>query len=230
MTPSEEKLMDASLESLLYRQVRLERELLVWRVLFAIVAAGAMIAAAWPQSEKEIRLASADGKNTVVLSAEGLSLQSGGRHLAELTFETVGDGSRQLALLKLNGELDVESGMISVGSPLKQRAAIRPDGFSLNQGGIVRAGVNPGALTLADPSGRTKAELIADDHGLTALSLIYDQKLIAQLASAGRFTVTNPPKRDSAGLVLNDFSADSKSRMITPSEDTTRGKAKDGRK
>jgi hypothetical protein len=124
--------MDPFLERVMHRQVRLERELLVWRVLFTIVAAGAVLAAASPQAQKEIRLASADGKNTVVLSVDGLSLQSVGRRLAELKFETVGDGSKQLALLKLNGEVHVESGIISVGSPLKQRAAIRPDGFSVN--------------------------------------------------------------------------------------------------
>lgn len=218
-----------SFERIARRQIRLERELFIWRLLVIIVAAGAMLAAASPQPEKEIRLASADGKDTIILSAEGLFMMSGGRRLAQLTFETVGDGSQQVALLKLNGQVNVESGIISVGSPLKQRAAVRADGFSLIQGGIVRAGISPGALTLADASGRTKAQLIADDQGLAELSLTYDQKLIAQLASAGRFNVTDPPKRDSAGLVLNDFGADFKSRLITPSEDTTRGKSKDGR-
>lgn len=218
-----------SLESVVRRQVRLERELFVWRLLIIIFAAGIMLAAAAPQPEREIRLVSADGKNTILLSAEGLTMQSGDKRLAQLTFETVGDGSQQAALLKLNGQLSVESGIISVGSPLKQRAAIRADGFSLVQAGIVRAGINPGSLTLADASGRTKAELMADDQGLAELSLTYDRKLIAQLASTGRLSVTDPPKRDSAGLVLNDFGADPKSRLITPSEDTTRGKSNAGR-
>lgn len=215
-----------SFESLVRRQVRLERELLVWRLLVVLVAAGAMLAAAAPQSEKEIRLTSADGKNTVVLSAEGLSLQSGGRALARLAFETVGDGDQQVAELKLNGEgaIILESGIISVGPPLKQRAAIRPEGFSLLQGGIVRAGISPGVLTLADSSGHTKAELAADEQGLAGLSLLYDQKLIAGLASADRFNASSPPKRDSANLILNDWGADFKSRLITPSGDTTRGK------
>jgi hypothetical protein len=218
-----------SLDSVVCRQVRLERELFVWRLLVAIIAAGAMLAAAAPQSEREIRLSSADSKNTVILSAEGLSLQRGGRVLAHLTFETVGDGDQQIALLKLNGEVNVESGIISVGPPLKQRAAIRPEGFSLVQGGVVRAGISPGVLTLADSSGHTKAELVTDEQGLAGLSLIYDQKLIAELASAGRFNITDPPKRDSANLVLKDWGPDFKSRLITPSEDTTRGKPGDGK-
>jgi hypothetical protein len=222
-----ENSMSATLQSVIRRQTRLERELLVWRVLVVIAAGGALLAAASPQTEREIRLASADGKNTVILSAEGLSLRSGGRSVAELSFETVGDGSRQLALLKLNGAVNVESGIISVGSPLKQRAAIRPEGFSLNQSGVVRVSLNPGLLSLADPTGRTKAELTADDQGLTALSLIYDQKLIAQLASVGKFTVTDPPKRDSAALGLNDFGVHPESRLITPAEDMIRGKSKD---
>jgi hypothetical protein len=221
--------MNPSFESLVRRQVRLERELFVLRLLIIIIAAGAMLAAASTPSEKEIRLASADGKNTVILSAEGLYLRSGGRPVAQLSFETVGDGSRQLALLKLNGEVAVESGVISVGSPLNQRVAIRPEGLSLNQGGIVRIALNPGLLSLADPTGRTKAELVADDQGLTSLTLIYDQKLLAQPASAGKFNVTDPPQRESAGLVLNDFSAPPKSRFITPSEETTRGSSKDGK-
>jgi hypothetical protein len=151
-------------------------------------------------------------------------LQRGGRVLAHLTFETVGDGDQQIALFKLNGELDVESGIISVGAPLKQRAVMRPEGFSLVQGGIVRTGISPGLLTLTNSSGHTKAELVADEQGLAGLSLLYDQKLIAELASAGRFNLSNPPKRDSSNLVLNDWGADFRSRLITPSEDTTRGK------
>ncbi len=43
--------MMPSLESVVRRQVRLERELFVWRLLVAIIAAGAMLAAAAPQSE-----------------------------------------------------------------------------------------------------------------------------------------------------------------------------------
>jgi hypothetical protein len=213
-----------SLENVVRRQVRLERELFVWRILVVIIAAGAMLAAAAPQSEKEIRLTSDDGKNTVILSAEGLSLQSGDRVLAHLTFETVGDGDQQVAMLKLNGEVNVESGIISVGPPLKQRAAIRPEGFSLVEGGVVRAGMSPGVLTLADSSGHTKAQLVADEQGLAGLSLIHDQKLIAELASAGKFNGTNPPKRDSANLVLQDWGPEFKSRLITPSGDTTKGK------
>jgi hypothetical protein len=139
-------------------------------------------------------------------------MQRGGRRLAQLSFETVGDGSQQAVVFKLNGFLNVESGSISVGSFPKLRAAIRPNGFSLVEGGIVRAGVNPG-----------------DEQGLAGLSLIHDQKVIAQLASTGRFIVTDPPKLDSANLALSDFGADFKSRLITPSEDTTRGKAKDGK-
>lgn len=168
--PGRRNVTNSSFERVARRQIRLERELFIWRLLVIIVAAGAMLAAASPQPEKEIRLASADGKNTVILSAEGLFMMSGGRRLAQLTFETVGDGSQQVALLKLNGQVNVESGIISVGSPLKQRAADRADGFSLIQGGIVRGGISPGLLTLADASGRTKAELIADEQGLAALS------------------------------------------------------------
>ena len=218
-----------SLDTIERRQVRLERELFVWRLLVIIFAAGAMLAAASPQSEKEIRLASPDGKNTVVLSAEGLFLQRGDRRLAQLTFETLGDASQQIASFKLNGEVHLESGIISVGSFPKLRAAIRPDGISLVEGSVVRASINPGVLTLADNSGHTKAELAADDQGLAGLSLLHDQKVIAQLASAGRFLATNPPKRDSANLMLNDWSPDFKSREITPSEDSIRGKSNDVR-
>ena len=210
-------------DNLVRPRVRLEREIFVWRLLAIIVAAWAMLAAAAPQSEKEVRLTSADGKNSVVLSAEGLSLQRNGRDLAHLRFETVGDGDQQIAVLKLNGEVNVESGIISVGPSLKQHAAIRPEGISLVQGAIVRAGMSPGALTLADSSGHTKAEMSADE-GLAGLSLLHDQKLIAGLASAGRSNVNDPSKRDSANLVLNDWGADFKSRLITPSEDSTRGK------
>lgn len=221
--------MNPSLESVVRRQLRLERELFVWRLLaIIIVGAGAMLGAASSQSAKEIRLVSADGKNTVVLSAEGLSLQRGGRRLAQLTFETAGDGDEQIASFMLDGKVNVESGIISVGSVPKLHAAIRPDGFSLVEGGIMRASVNPGVVILTDRSGQTKAELSTDD-GLAGLSLLYDRKVIAQLASAGRFLATNPPKRDSANLALTDWSPDFKSRVITPSEDSTRGKSRDVR-
>src|SRR5262249_18448639 len=116
---------------------------------------------------------------------------------------------------------------ISVGSMLKQHAAIHPDGFSIAEGGTVRAGLNPGALTVANRSGVAKAELSADEEGLAGLTLIYDQKQIAALASAGKFFATNPRKLDAANLVLSDFGANFKSRMLTPSEDTIRGNASD---
>ncbi len=214
--------MTTSLEDVVRRQVRLERELSLWRLVIVILAAVGLLAAAGPQGEKEIRFN--NGTHTVTVSAEGMTLQSGNRVLANLTFETVGDGDEEIALLKMTGEVNVESGIISVGSFPKQRAAIRPDGFSLLQEGIIRAGMNPGLLTLTGNSGHTKADLTADDEGLTGLSLSHNQKLIAQLASAGRFVVTNPPKRDSANLMLNDWGSEFKSRLITPSGDTASGK------
>jgi hypothetical protein len=217
--------MNSSLESVVRRQVRLEREVFVWRLVLVLVVAGAAIAAAavpQSQSAKEIRLASADGKNVVTLSADGLTMERGGRRLAQLTFETVGDGAQQNVLLKMNGFVAVESGTISVGPPLNQHAAIHSDGFSIVQGGTIRAALNPGVLAVADSSERTKAELTADDQGLVGLSLLYDQKQIAALASAGRFFATNPPKRDAANLSLSDFGGNPKSRLLTPSEDTKR--------
>jgi len=71
--------MNPPLETTLRREVWLKRELIVWRVLVILCAAGFRIAARAQQSEREIRLTSADGKNSVVLSAHGLSLQRGAR-------------------------------------------------------------------------------------------------------------------------------------------------------
>src|ERR1700758_316600 len=107
--------MNASLDVLLRRQIRLERELLVWRLLLVLVGAGVMLAAAQPQFEKELCFASADGENVVTLSSEGPTLHGNGKPVARLTFVTVGDGDRQVASLKLNGEVSVEPGGIISG-------------------------------------------------------------------------------------------------------------------
>src|SRR5262249_9017459 len=194
------RLMNQSLESVTPLEIWLKRELVLGGLLL-LCTAGAMIAATAPQSEKEIRLKSADGKNTVVLSAEGLSLERNGRRLAQLTFDTVGDGGQQIALLKVSGAVKVESGIVQEGYLLKRSTAIRPEGLTLVDGGTVRATLNAGTLSLLDKSGQTRADLTVDDHGLAGLSLAHDQKVIAQIASAGRF---GGAKRDSASLVLND--------------------------
>ena len=210
--------MNQSTEGLTRREVWLRREIVLWRLLLILCAAGVMIAAAAPQSEKEIHLKSADGKNTVVLSAEGLSLERNGSRLAQLTFETVGDGEQQVAFLKISGAMKVESGIIEVGSLLKRNTAIRPEGLTLVDGGTVRATLNAGTLSLLDKSGQTRADLTVDDRGLAGLSLAHDQKVIAQLASTGRF---GGAKRDSASLVLNDWGTTFTSHLITASEDKT---------
>jgi hypothetical protein len=196
---------------------------LLWRVLMILIAAAAVIAAARPQSEKEIRFPSVDGRNVVTLSSEGLTLSSSGKPLAQLSFITVGDGERQNVSLKLNGQISVESGIITVGTFGKQRVAIRPEGLLIDQGNAIRATLRNGLLSLADPTGRTTAEMSADEKGIVSLSLAYDRKVIAELGSEGRFVDSDPPKRTSSALMLNDFGPSPKSRMITPSSDDTRG-------
>jgi len=218
--------MNPTLESVKRRLHRLECELFVWRVLLIIIAVGAMLGAAPPQSEKEIRLTSADGKDTVVLSAEGLSLQSGGQSVVQLRFQTVGDGD-QYAFFKLVGDMNVDLGDIRVASSDQHGASIRPEGFALFDGHY-RTDIHPGELTLSDREGKALANLSADNGGLTGLSLVYEGKVIAQLGSAGRFVTTNPPKRDAANLSLTDWSPDFKQRVITPSGDTTHEKSKAG--
>ena len=201
---------------------RLRREVYVWRFLILLTFTCGLLAAS-PQSQKEIRLTSSDGKNTVLLSAKGLTLQSGGHQLAQLTFETVGDGEKHVALLKLSGGVTIDSGVIALTAG-KQRAMMRADGFSLNEEGVQRVTIAPGLLSLTDSGGHSKAELTADEQGMSGLTLLYNQKLIAELGSFGKFRAIDPPKRDSAALLLNDFGPGSNSRLITPSEDTIRGK------
>ena len=215
--------MDGSMEAVVRRQMRLERELLLWRVLVIAIAAAGFIAAARPQSEKEIRFPSADGRNVVTLSSEGLTLSSGGKTLAQLSFITVGDGERQNVSLKLNGQISVESGIITVGAFGKQRVAIRPEGLLIDQGNATRATLKSGLLSLADPSGRTTAEMSADEKGIVALTLAYDRNVIAELGSEARFVDGDPAKRAAGAMMLNDFGA-AKSRMITAGGDETRGK------
>jgi hypothetical protein len=65
---------------------------------------------------------------------------------------------------------------------------------------------------------------MADEQGLTSVSLVYNGSLLAELASEGRFISSDPPKRKSSALLLNDFNAAPKSRIISPSGDETRGK------
>jgi len=72
------------------RLVRLEREMIFWRVVAVAAAMFFSLAFAQEKAQREIRLTSADGRQVVVLSPQGIQLSDRGKKLGEIGFVTVG--------------------------------------------------------------------------------------------------------------------------------------------
>ena len=87
------------------RLVRLEREMIFWRVVAVAAAMFFSLAFAQEKAQREIRLTSADGRQVVVLSPQGIQLSDRGKKLGEIGFVTVGDGDVQEGIIKLSGQV-----------------------------------------------------------------------------------------------------------------------------
>ncbi len=120
--------------SVAFRLSRLERELFFWRILGLIAVVCLMLAFHSSGPDKEVRFVSADGRQAVVLSADGLSLLAKDKTLARLNFAPVGDSENLEAELMSTGGLSVRGLSIRSG---KKVALLNADHINFLQGSAI---------------------------------------------------------------------------------------------
>jgi hypothetical protein len=199
----------------LQRLQRLERELVIWRAVG--LAAVAMICFGFAQSgaQREARFVSADGRQSVVISGQGITFFDKDKTLGRLGFEGVGDGDDIEVNLNVTGQLTTYEVNVHSGD---NRLFLSADRVGFAQKGAVRASLRPDGLFLQDKSGRAKIDLVTPEQGLAGLDFIDQGKLILSLGSVGKTGGGNPPRRDAGAIHIADFGHDFKSRLITASE------------
>lgn len=202
--------------SVAFRLSRLERELFFWRTLGLTAVACLTLAFHSPGPDKEVRFVSADGRQAVVLSADGLSLLTKDKTLARLNFAPVGDSEQFEAELMITGGLSAGGGL-SIRSG-KDVALLNAQHLNFLQGSAMRVSISPNGLELSDLQRRAKINLSTADQGLGGLVFLDQQRAILSLGSLGLFRGDSPPRRDVGAILINDFGTPSNRRLITPSE------------
>ncbi len=197
------------------RLSRLEREIFLWRILGLAAVVCLTVAFHSPGSEKEIRFVSPDGRQSVVLSADGLSMLDKGKTLARLSFAPVGESERFEAELMITGGLS--AGGIGIRSG-KNVALLNAEHLNFLEGSAMRASLSDDGLSVSDSQNRAKITLSTPDQGLGGLMFLDQQRAILSLGSLGLFRGDNPPRRDVGAILINDFGTPPKRRLITPSE------------
>ena len=209
-------------DSIAFRLSRLEREIFFWRILGLIAVVCLTLAFHSPGSDKEVRFVSADGRQVVVLSADGLSLLTKDKTLARLNFAPVGDSAKLEAELMITGGLSAGGLAIRSG---KNVALLNADHLNFLQGSAMRTSLSGDGLSVSDSQNRAKISLSISDQGLGGLVFLDQQRAILSLGSLGLFRGDNPPRRDVGAILINDFGTPSNRRLITPSEgELTRSK------
>jgi hypothetical protein len=207
--------MEKNENAIMQRLARLEREMILWRALALGAAMFLTMALAQDRTQQEIRLASADGRQVVVLSSRGIELSDHDKKLGEIGFETVGDGDDQEAFIKLSGE--VMSSRMFVQEE-KNRLALRPDRVAFAENDLSRAMLTPDGVQLQDREGRSKISLTTPEQGLGGLDFVENGNVILSLGAFGKFRVDNPPRRDAGAIHIGDFGPDPKTRLITAAD------------
>jgi len=207
--------MENKENSVMKRLSSLERELILWRVL--ALAAGVFLTVAFAQerSQKEIRLASEDGRQVLTLSPHGIELSDRGKKLGEIGFETIGDGDDQEAIIKLTGQVTANRMFVQEG---KNRLALTTERVGFVDASGVRTTLTPDGVQLQGPGARSRISLTTPSQGLGGLDFVNDGKLILALGALGKFRGGNPPRQDTGAIHIGDFGPDPKTRLITASE------------
>jgi hypothetical protein len=205
--------------SIVRRVARLERELVLWRVL-ALVAATFTVAFAGEKAAKEIRFVSADGRQTVTLSSVGLELLDRGKSLGRIGFETIGDGDEQEAIINLSGDVHARSVFVEEG---RNRLALTAERVGFLQNGAVRTAMTPDGIYVQDAGGHSRISVTTFDKSIGGLDFVEDGKLILGLGPFGKFRVDNPPRRDAGAIHIGDFGREPKSLLLTASESEVHG-------
>ena len=207
--------MDKSENSPSSRVVHMKRELMLWRVLALAITLVFALAFAQEKQQKEIRLASADGRQVMVLSSRGIELSDKGKMLGQIGFETIGDGEEQDVLIELSGQISATRVFVEEE---KNRLSLRATGVAFAEGFTQRAMFTPDALSLQASTGHSKIILATPSQGVGGLDFVEDGKLILGLGPVAKFRGGNLPRRDSGAIHIGDFGPDPKTRLITASE------------
>ena len=198
--------------SITHRLVRLEREMIFWRALALAAAMFLTLGLAQDKAQQEIRLASTDGRQVVVLSPRGIQLSDRGTKLGEIGFETVGDGDVQEVFFTLSGKVRASRMLVEEE---KNHLSLRADGIAFAEDYSVRATLTPDGVLLQDRGGRSKISLTMPKQGVGSLDFVENGNLILALGALGRFQADTPPRRDAGAIHIGDFGPDPKSRFIT---------------
>jgi len=161
------------------RLVRLEREMIFWRVVAVAAAMFFSLAFAQEKAQREIRLTSADGRQVVVLSPQGIQLSDRGKKLGEIGFVTVGgDGDVQEGIIKLSGQVLATRMFVQEE---KNRLALKADSVAFVENYSVRATLTPDGVMLQDRGGRSKISLTTPQQGVGGLDFVENGNVILAL-------------------------------------------------
>ena len=194
------------------RTQRLRRELVFWRVIG--LGAIALLCFGFAQSggQREMRFASADGRQSVVISASGISLLDKGKTLGHIGFETVGDGDDQEVDVKVGG---LVSGSVLEAQNSKDRLLLKPERIGFLRNGTIGASLTPDGLALQNRSGQTRISLFTPEQGTGGLDFVEHGNVILSLGSFQHFRLENPPRLNAGAISVADFGKPFKSRLIT---------------
>jgi len=204
--------MQGNKDSVFRRVARLERELTLWRVLALAMTLMFTLAFAQERQQKEIRLASEDGRQVVVLSPGGIVFSDHGKKLGEIGFETIGDGSQQELDIELSGQISANRAFLQDD---KKRLTLSAERVGFLENYMVRSAFTPDGLMLQDRGGKSQISLTTPSQGIGGLDFVEDRKLILGLGPFGKFRMDNPPRRDAGAIHIGDFGPSPKTRMIT---------------
>ena len=199
------------------RLLRLERELVLWRTLGLLAVVSLTFAFSQAGEDKEIKFVSSDGRQTVVVSADGISLRTKDKTLARLGFDNVGESDKLEGTLKITGGASVGQEGIGIRAG-KDAVLLNTNHLNFLQGTSMRASLSLDGLSLADSQGRAKIVLSTPDQGLGGMVFLDQQRAILSLGALGNFQGDNPPRRDVGAIALSDFGTPAGRRLITPSD------------
>jgi hypothetical protein len=212
--------MEQKLKAVVRQANRMKRELTMWRVLAVVVAAVFAAALAQEKAPKEIRLVSADGRQTVLLSANGLKFSAHGKTLGRIGFDGVGDSDDLEVGMKLSGHASALTVTVQDG---KNHAMLKTEGIGFLQNEALRSQLTPDGLFLQDVNGRTKITLTTPQQGLGGLDFIERGNLILSLGALGKFRGGDAQRRDAGAINIGDFGPAQKSQLITATESELHG-------
>jgi hypothetical protein len=194
---------------------RLRQELIFWRVIGLSAIALLCFGFAQEKAPREIKLVSADGRQSVVVSGQGIYLYDKTKELGHLGFEGVGDGDDLEVNLKLAGQ--VTSYGIAVYSG-DAKLFLNADRVSFVEKGMPLASMRPYGLFLQDKTGQSQITLTTPDQGTGGIDFVEHRNLVLSLGALGHFRGEVPPVRSEGAIRITNFGKDPKSRLITASD------------